>query len=571
VYQTRENHVRFLTHARFRWVSLQIQNLSDFTRFKHEEAVRKALGRLPKTLYDLYIIIYEQIQYSHDISTSVAETAMKWLLCAQRPLKSQELIATLSVRADNTVISLTHDHLLDICCNLVVLDTELDVFRFAHLSVREFLESRGGRVIYEAHQLATARCVDTVLFNADSQQSSIPKETWSSILEHNRVFTSYAVPYWPFHYDIVEKSEGGDGSLKSKVSPLLFDDSDNFQVFAKWVESLIEARNEMKWRGPPYLLLDVVHSLPPTPFFLACFFGWSSVLEELSELKSFNCNLPNSGQITGLEIAAEQGHEALIQILQAKGVDIMIKTRAGLAGVSAMHLAVSKGYEAVVKLLLHMGLDLNLKDRNQTALHLAVLRANESMVTLLLDSGADTEAADSMGRTPLVVANEGRGETFENIIKVLVSMGANPKARDRGGTPSLHRAAERSEATVKLLLDAGADTRAKDQYGNVALHQAATYGRVAVVKLLLERGSEIDSKNKYGYTVLHKAAGEGYVAVVELLLENGAEFRVKDADGLTALDMVKKERDRAVMMEDDGLEERCQEVIWLLECANLPP
>lgn len=39
---------------------------------------------------------------------------------------------------------LSNDDLFDLYANFVVLDSEIDVFRFAHLSVWEFLETKGG-------------------------------------------------------------------------------------------------------------------------------------------------------------------------------------------------------------------------------------------------------------------------------------------------------------------------------------------------------------------------------------------------------------------------------------------
>jgi len=35
----------------------------------------------------------------------------------------------------------TNDDILDVCCNTVVLDTELDIFRFTHLSVSDYFRS----------------------------------------------------------------------------------------------------------------------------------------------------------------------------------------------------------------------------------------------------------------------------------------------------------------------------------------------------------------------------------------------------------------------------------------------
>lgn len=54
----------FANFVRFRWVSLQLQNLCDARRMQIEADVRQELGQLPKTLADLYAVIYDQILHS---------------------------------------------------------------------------------------------------------------------------------------------------------------------------------------------------------------------------------------------------------------------------------------------------------------------------------------------------------------------------------------------------------------------------------------------------------------------------------------------------------------------------
>lgn len=150
----------WLKFYRFRWVSLQIENLCDPRRMKREGDIRHELGRLPKTLKESYDTIYEQIRGSGPFSSSTAERVLKWLLCAQRPLHSAELIEAVSVDYDCQPYQLSNNNLLDFCCNMIVLDAEMDVFRFAHLSVREYLESKDDYKDGKTHAFALERCID---------------------------------------------------------------------------------------------------------------------------------------------------------------------------------------------------------------------------------------------------------------------------------------------------------------------------------------------------------------------------------------------------------------------------
>lgn len=120
-----------------------------------------ALGQLPRSLSELYDKTYEQIEKTETNGRVVAVMALKWLLCAQRLLSVEELIAAISGShehgtrsSSDTGADLSHEQdsasetdsasesdsvsqsdIIRLCCNLVVMDSELHVFRFAHQSV----------------------------------------------------------------------------------------------------------------------------------------------------------------------------------------------------------------------------------------------------------------------------------------------------------------------------------------------------------------------------------------------------------------------------------------------------
>src|SRR5271169_5522870 len=102
---------------------------------KFEEDVLEELGRLPRELADTYSAIYDQIDIAGTKARKIAETALQWLLCAQRPLSTTDFITAVSFNATGKGVHMSPPTLLDLCGNLVVMDTELDVFRFTHLSV----------------------------------------------------------------------------------------------------------------------------------------------------------------------------------------------------------------------------------------------------------------------------------------------------------------------------------------------------------------------------------------------------------------------------------------------------
>ena len=163
---------------------------------KLEIDVEKALGKLPRSLASLYASIYEQVLELEPHARLVAIATFKWLLCAQRPLSSKELISAVSQNFDGDYIRLETSDILDVCANLVVFDQEADIFRFAHSSVREFVEELAEFTPDHLNSFAVRRCLGEYLN---------PMRHWDEhSREHPSSFRSYAAAFWPIHYKAVK-------------------------------------------------------------------------------------------------------------------------------------------------------------------------------------------------------------------------------------------------------------------------------------------------------------------------------------------------------------------------------
>ena len=168
-----------------------------------------------------------------------------------------------------------------------------------------------------------------------------------------------------------------------------------------------------------------------------------------------------------------------------------------------------------------------------TALHMAAAASSRPMAKLLVSRGADCRARNRRGAEPLHYAADGgrrKPEAQAGVIEYLISMGAEPNAVDKTGVAPLHRAVrKRSLAAVQALLDAGADPRKPNKGGSTPLHLAvqntgasgsgsdwARRQQAAIIKLLLARGARPTDKDSKGKTV-QQAATSAWIR--ELLSE----------------------------------------------------
>ncbi len=157
-----------------------------------------------------------------------------------------------------------------------------------------------------------------------------------------------------------------------------------------------------------------------------------------------------------------------------------------------------------------------------TALHMAAAAFSCPMAEVLISNGADCRAKNRRGAEPLHYACDGSGADSRiqaKVIKYLVSFGADPNAVDNSGVAPLHRAVRsRSHAAVCALLDAGANLRQPNNSGSTPLHLAVqTTGASGIgsdkakqqgemiIRLLMERGASLSDKDSKGKTVKQAA------------------------------------------------------------------
>lgn len=117
------------------------------------------------------------------------------------------------------------------------------------------------------------------------------------------------------------------------------------------------------------------------------------------------------------------------------------------------------------------------------------------------------------------------------IIRLLLSAGADPNLSTRTRTPLAVAALSGDAELVALLLDAGADVAGpswsplsmqphpKGSFGFAghALHEAAQKGHTEVVRLLCARGADVSARDHEGKTASELAIERGHSEIVQIL------------------------------------------------------
>ena len=141
-------------------------------------AIRKRLGELPASLREAYNEIYELRLKSYvEEQRSITKSAFKLLLSLQTPLDHEDFIHALSFCSEDRITLLAED-LLDLCFGFLVLDIGQNVYRFAHLSVREYLETKSEYSSESSHALAAQLCLRYLCTSNDSGPFLVPRDTW---------------------------------------------------------------------------------------------------------------------------------------------------------------------------------------------------------------------------------------------------------------------------------------------------------------------------------------------------------------------------------------------------------
>lgn len=571
---------------RFKWVQLQLALFIDEDDpFTPHEAERK-LNELETTsegetimkgLGEAYDAIYNRNIKKDDQRRQDAEKALKLICCSFRELTIEELLTAVAVNKHKIDTHVTRDYLLKKICSNFIVEGHNDTAQFAHQSVREYLKTRGKKQETdeygeyseaEAHSQAAETCL-AYLNHCDTHISPITQGSG---------FPQYAVFYWAEHCKMTSEKKRKQGYLWKIFWDFLLKGSEGNAKFAEWTRAVRERPDkddlDYFWFefNPLMKKLKRFTSIPPSPLYAACGWGFSEIAELLLRTKGTDSTKFNEQMNRGLHLACENGHIDIVRMLLKAEVKPDIRTKKGW---TALHLAANNQHVDVVKVLLEKT-DINVRTTKEewTALHLAAENGDVDILGSLLEAKVDVDAVDSNGRTALYLATdsghekamaklwEARTELDPNaedieawlflrravekndakVVRVLLKLAprVDVNRKDSHGMTLLNIAARNREADIVMqLVEKMADVNVKDsEQGRTALHWATWHGHTKMVTLLIkEKTMDINAQDIKGYTALHWATERGNTRIVELLLQGEKKVNVnqQDKEGWTSL------------------------------------
>lgn len=267
--------------------------------------------------------------------------------------------------------------------------------------------------------------------------------------------------------------------------------------------------------------------------------------------KGFDINEKTSQRTVGFNAlmdAATNGNLEIVKYLVSKGADIYTKDNYGR---NVFLLVAGSGQTEILKYFHSLGYSVNPKDGSSLLMRASGWTGYLENVKFLISKGANVNYVDKDGYTALIIASS-RGNL--EIVKYLISKGAEIEATDKvntnkveiqdniaieagagkdsyvgkDGKTALMEASRRGHLDViKYLVSKGANINARNSYGNTPLIKATWNSQIKVIDYLLKQRTlhffpvlNVNNLNNDKKTALDYARTD---KVRELLLENGAK------------------------------------------------
>ena len=401
------------------------------------------------------------------------------------------------------------DDIINVSRTLVVLDKELDLFDLAHLSVREFLETKEQFSWIVQNVVVGQRCLVACMDIGG---------THPDVVSANEELKSYAKCCWGLHCSFSEEGridENLDLGPERNYLPRLFKQftvlegagSPEFRRcvsdFDQEAKSLLNAvPSTIIESGKLRLFIERMRACAwgpgqETPNFAACVWSFKEILVIKARTQKSDLRMLNINGHTCLHIAAAYSSPDIVQLLLSRGADPNYGN-----GNLAVHLAAERGSLSILNLLLKAQADFEAKDNTgRSPLMVAVANNHLALVERLLEQGAKIDVVDHVGTTPFHIAI---AKGFHEITDLLMNNGRLHNRLDSTGYNILHLSIKFQQKAIlaRLLSKDEIDINCSSSFHLTPLGMAALMGRRDILTLLMKRKDLDIKKHSRGWTPL---------------------------------------------------------------------
>ena len=433
------------------------------------------------------------------------------------------------------------------------------MFRFAHLSVREFLEKRPEYTKEATNALAAETCLLDVLSAADNPTtkrllSKYEQDSLNSTLSHD--LRHYSTVYWAPHCQLTAKIRTAD-VLNDLLCHFLSNESDSGSAADVWASLIKERLEDYSIESELRDKLEDTSAKEGRALFVASCFD----LQEIARIwANFGDNIVNTQGRTPLEIAVKYGSCDVVSILLKNKLTIIseevVTAAAGFGGKKVMTLLLEQrgadvmiteevvkaaagnfwnGKEVMTLLLEQRGADVMITEEVVKAAAGNEGSGKEVMTFLLEQRGADVTITEEVVKAAATCGQDGVLKIIEEKFKISPS-------KEEWSIAQFYNAAKFGKAdTIQKLLAEGVKPDLKTSRHVSPLWISAAKGHLRVVQLLLRtKIVDVNAKSISGRPPIFWAAAEGNENIVRLLLTAGADRTLEDIDGKTPLLVAKK-------------------------------
>lgn len=507
--------------------------MDQLSKLRQANQLEYRLGKLPKTLNNAYTEIFQSIE---DGDRETLERAVKWIMCARRPLRTREILdaVRLSAEPGGTVLhedpKITEETFLELCSHLVIKDSKLDEWKFPHASVIEYFEEVHQWDIERAHSLVAKICLLCLIEGYTSQKMSEAKE--DKTIFHNKEGIEYYIRHnWDLHVLALENTQPFEAEVSNLLQIFLgIDKSPNqsSQQYRRWFYDRYRYRYfSDKEYVPTMTYLGSNFEPIENPVFGICILGFCNLLKDYW-IPGIDVIQTNRFQMDLLSLAAHYGQVNLCCKFIELGSNVNRQLDSPSRSQSALCAAVSFGSIEAVKFLLGKGADPNLPLTGASAVCASITKGKGTeYIEVLREAGADLNLPCGPRCSLAYPFESAAADGNVEAAKYLLNHGANVDLYSENGifgsalTAAAHGG---SEQLCLLLIDRGVDVNASLRGGRYGSALAAASTR-EVCQLLIKHGADVNASLKCGEygSALAAAAYAGNLAVCRLLVENQAD------------------------------------------------